>query len=324
MPGVLILAEHNNGELIGLSTEILGAARRLANQLGEKVSAVSFGSGAAQAAKNAVAYGADTALTVENSTLDEYIPDTWLAALQAAAKEADPSIALLGQTMVGRDLAPRFAIRMGTSVAMDCIDLSLDGGKLVMTRPVFGGNAHAAYTSKTSPAVATVRAKSQEPLEPDTSRSGQVKALAADLPPPKTKVVGREEMKAEGIRLEDAKVVVSGGRGLGGPEGFDPLNELAQILGGAVGASRAVVDLGWVPVALQVGLTGKVVTPDLYIAVGISGASQHVAGITGVKNIVAVNKDKDADIFKISRYGAIADWKPFMKAFIEECRRLKA
>jgi electron transfer flavoprotein alpha subunit len=192
-----------------------------------------------------------------------------------------------------------------------------------MTRPVFGGNAHAAYTSKTTPAVATVRAKSQEPLEADASRSGEVKALSVEVSS-RAKVVGRQEVKSEGIRLEDAKVVVSGGRGLGGPEGFEPLNDLAKILGGAVGASRAVVDLGWVPVSIQVGLTGKVVTPDLYIAVGISGASQHLAGITGVKNIVGINKDKDADIFKVSRYGAVADWKPFLIAFVEECRRLKS
>jgi electron transfer flavoprotein alpha subunit len=324
MPGVLVLAEHNQGQLIGLSTEMLGAARRLADQLGENVTALSLGTGAAEAGKSAISYGADGALTLENASLDQYIGDSWTAALQAAAKEINPSIVLMGQTMAGRDLAPRFATRSGTAVAMDCIDLSLENGRLVMTRPVYGGNAHAAYTSKTSPAVATVRAKSQEPLEPDASRSGEVKALSADIPAPRAKVIGRTEVKAEGIRLEDAKVVVSGGRGLGSPEGFDALHELANILGGAVGSSRAVVDLGWVPVAMQVGLTGKVVTPDLYIAVGISGASQHLAGITGVKNIVGINKDKDADIFKVSRYGAVADWKPFMTAFIEECRRLKA
>jgi electron transfer flavoprotein alpha subunit len=323
MPGVLVLAEHNKGALIGLSTEMLGAARRLAEQLGEKVVALALGTGADAAARSAISYGADSALTVENAALDQYSGDAWVGALLAAQNEAAASIVLLGQTAVGRDLAPRFAVRAGTGVAMDCIDLSIDGGKLVMTRPVYGGNAHASYTSKTSPAVATVRAKSQEPLEPDSGRSGEVKALAAEVST-RAKVVGREEVKAEGIRLEDAKVVVSGGRGLGGPEGFDPLHQLADVLGGAVGASRAVVDLGWVPVSLQVGLTGKVVTPDLYIAVGISGASQHVAGITGVKNVVAINKDKDADIFKISRYGAVADWKPFMTAFLEECRRLKA
>lgn len=324
MAGVLVLAEHNNGSLIGLSTELLGAARRIAEQMGSKVTSVSLGSGSGEAAKNAVTFGADVALSVENASLDEYSGDTWVAALQAAAAESSPDVVLIGQTMVGRDLAPRFAVRSGTAVAMDCVDLSVTDGKLVMTRPVYGGNAHASYTSKTSPAVATVRAKSQEPLEVDAGRSGEVKALAVDGLNSRGKVVGRQEVKAEGIRLEDAKVVVSGGRGLGGPEGFEPLHQLAGVLGGAVGASRAVVDLGWVPVGLQVGLTGKVVTPDLYIAVGISGASQHVAGITGVKNVVAINKDKDADIFKISRYGAIADWKPFMTAFIEECRRLKA
>jgi electron transfer flavoprotein alpha subunit len=324
MPGVLVLAEHNNGQLIGLSTELLGVARRLADQLGEKVTSVSLGSGAGDAAKSAVAYGADTALTVENPALDQYTGDSWTAVLQAAAKEAGPSVVLIGQTTVGRDLAPRFAIRSGTAVAMDCIDLAIDNGRLVMTRPVYGGNAHATYTSKTSPAVATVRGKSQEPLEANAARAGEVRALSIDLPAPRAKVIGRNEVKAEGIRLEDAKVVVSGGRGLGSPEGFESLRQLANILGGAVGSSRAVVDLGWVPVAMQVGLSGKVVTPDLYIAVGISGASQHLAGITGVKNIVGVNKDKDADIFKVSRYGAVADWKPFMTAFIEECRRLKS
>jgi electron transfer flavoprotein alpha subunit len=321
--GVLVLAEHANGELAGISTELLGAARRIGDALGQPVIAAAFGSGAGAAAKQAIAYGADRAVTVEAAVLDEYHNDTWTAALSGVAKEINPSVVLIGQTMVGRDLAPRFAVRSNTAVAMDCIDLKLEGGKLLMTRPVYGGNAHATYSSNTSPAVATVRAKSQEPLEADAGRTGEVKALSADAAS-RGKVIGREEVKAEGIRLEDAKVVVSGGRGLGGPEGFEPLQQLAQVLGGAVGASRAVVDLGWVPVAMQVGLTGKVVTPDLYIAVGISGASQHVAGITGVKNVVAVNKDKDADIFKISRYGAVADWKPFMTAFIEECRRLKA
>ncbi|HEX5370825.1 MAG TPA: electron transfer flavoprotein subunit alpha/FixB family protein [Dehalococcoidia bacterium] len=322
--GVLVLAEHNGGNLLGISTELIGAARRLADVSGEKVTAVAFGSGASEAGKQAVAYGAGAALVAEDASLDEYRNDSWTAALTAAAKQVNPAIVLLGQTAVGRDLAPRFAIRAGTGVAMDCIDLALDGGKLVMTRPVYGGSAHAKYTSRTSPAVATLRAKAFEPLPQDASRSGDVATLTLDLPAPVSQVVGREEVKSEGMRLEDAPVVISGGRGLGSGEAFHELAMLANVLGGAVGASRAAVDLGWVPVSAQVGLTGKVVTPELYIAIGISGASQHLAGITGARNVIAVNKDPDADIFKVSRYGAVADWKTFLPAFIEECRKLKA
>jgi electron transfer flavoprotein alpha subunit len=173
------------------------------------------------------------------------------------------------------------------------------------------------------PQIATVRTKSQERLEPDTGRSGELTTMDVDVATGTARIVSREEMKAEGLRLEDAKIIVSGGRGLGSKEGFKDLTELAGVLGGAVGASRAVVDLGWVPVSMQVGLTGKVVTPDVYIAVGISGASQHLAGITGAKNVIAVNRDKDADIFKVSRYGAVSDWKPFLPAFIAEVKKLK-
>jgi electron transfer flavoprotein alpha subunit len=197
-------------------------------------------------------------------------------------------------------------------------------GKLVMTRPCYVGNAHAKYTCKTAPAVATLRAKAFVAPEREAGRSGEVLTLSVDTSASVTRVVARAAVESEGIRLEDAKVVVSGGRGLGGTEAFDDLRELAKVLGGAVGASRAAVDNGWIPVAAQVGLTGKVVTPDLYIAIGISGASQHLAGITGARNVVAINKDKDADIFKVSRYGAVADWGAFLPAFTEECRRLKA
>ena len=322
--GILVLAEHQAGQLIGLSKELLGAARRLADTLGQRVTAVSFGAGAADAAKEAIAHGADAALVAESADLDEYRNDAWTAAFTAAAREVNPAVVLMGQTAVGRDLAPRYAIRAGTAVAMDCIDLAVQDGKLVMTRPVYGGSAHAQYTSRTLPQVATVRAKSQEPLEPDPSRQGEVRQLAVDVSGASSRVVARQEIKAEGLRLEDAKVIVSGGRGLGSAEGFEALNELARVLGGAVGASRAVVDLGWAPITLQIGLTGKVVTPELYIAVGISGASQHLAGITGARTVVAVNKDKDADIFKVARYGAVVDWKPFLPALVEACRKLKA
>jgi electron transfer flavoprotein alpha subunit len=322
--GILVLAEHTNGALMGISTEILGAARRLADELGEKVTAATLGPGAREAAAQAIVCGADGALVAESGALEDYRNETWTAALAAAAAKSNPKIVLLGQTMVGRDLGPRFAIRAGTVVAMDCTGLTLADGKLLMTRPCYGGSAQAQYSSRTLPQVATLRVKSQTPIVPDPSRTGPIEELVFDLPPPVTKIVSRQEAKSEGLRLEDAKVVVSGGRGLGSSEGFASLAELAAVLGGAVGASRAVVDLGWVPLSYQVGLTGKVVTPDLYIAVGISGASQHLAGIGGAKTVVAVNRDRDADIFKVARFGIVADWKPFLPAFIEECRKLKA
>jgi electron transfer flavoprotein alpha subunit len=322
--GVLVLTEFSGSQLAGVSMEMLAVGRRLAGELGAKVTAVAFGNTAAEAAKQAIAFGADAAATIDNAALDEYRNDTWTAALSAVAQQVNPAIVLIGQTAAGRDLAPRFAIRAGTAVAMDCVGLDIEDGKLAMTRPVYGGSARAKYTSKTMPQVATVRVKAFERLEPDTSRSGEVTSMSFDVDTGATRIVSREEVKAEGLRLEDAKVVVSGGRGLGSKEGFEELTELAGVLGGAVGASRAVVDLGWVPVSMQVGLTGKVVTPDVYIAVGISGASQHLAGITGARNVIAVNKDKDADIFKVSRFGAVSDWKPFMTAFIAEVRKLKA
>ena len=327
--GILVLAEHTNGSLHSISKELIGAARGLSAPTPEgagnaRVTAVAFGTGASQAAGEAIAHGADAAIVIADAALDEYRNDTWTAAFSVAASEANPAIVLMGQTNVGRDLAPRYAIRAGTAVAMDCVALELQDGKLVMTRPCFGGNAHAKYTCKTAPAVATLRAKAFEPLAPDTSRSGDVTTLTVDTSGSISRIISRAAVESEGIRLEDATVVISGGRGLGGTEAFDDLRELAKVLGGAVGASRAAVDNGWIPVAAQVGLTGKVVTPDLYIAIGISGASQHLAGITGARNIVAINKDRDADIFKVSRYGAVADWGAFLPAFTEECRKLKA
>ena len=276
--GVLVLAEHTDGTLHSISKELLGAAHAVLSATPEgvgygRVTAVAFGSGAGLAAKEAIAQGADAAIVVEDAGLDEYRNDAWTSAFTAVAAEVNPAVVLMGQTNVGRDLAPRYAARAGTAVAMDCIGLELQDGKLVMTRPCYGGNAHAKYTCKTLPAVATLRAKAFEALEPDAGRSGDVTTLAADTSGSATRVVARAAVESEGIRLEDATVVISGGRGLGGTEAFDDLRELAKVLGGAVGASRAAVDNGWIPVAAQVGLTGKVVTPELYIAIGISGAS---------------------------------------------------
>jgi electron transfer flavoprotein alpha subunit len=319
---VLVLLEHDNGNLRSISSELLGAAKRIAAELGQTVTAVAFASGSDAAANEAIKFGADHALTSADPGFDQYRNDVWTSALATAAGQVQPSVVLIGQTEIGRDLAPRFAIRAGTAVAMDCVDLTVRDGKLLMTRPCFGGNAHATYVSRTMPSVATVRPKSQAPLLKDDSRTGTVSSLDLGPVTSKSVVAGRQVVESEGPRLEDAKVIISGGRGLGSTEAFDELATLARVLGGAVAASRAAVDLGWAPISAQVGLTGKVVTPDLYLAIAISGASQHIAGITGAKTIVGVNRDQNADIFKYARYGVIADWKAFLPAFTQQCRAL--
>jgi electron transfer flavoprotein alpha subunit len=324
--GILVVAETADGQLAPVTAELLGAARRLAGELNQPVYAALLGSGVEALAQEAIALGADKVFVAEDPLLAEYNTETHTAAMEKVCAEANPSAVLIGQTNTGRDLAPRLAFRLGTAVAMDCVELAVESGKLIMTRPCYGGSAMAALSSNTMPAIATVRAKSQEPLERDASRSGEVAKVAPGLDASalRAKVVERTKAEAEGIRLEDAEVVVCGGRGIGSAEGFGSLEELAKILGGAVGATRAACDLGWRPVAEQIGLTGKVVSPTLYFAVAVSGASQHMTGCSGSKNIVAINKDPEANIFRSSRFGIVADYKQVMPALVEACRNLKS
>lgn len=321
--GVLVFGEAvEDGRLSPVTGELLGAAK----SLGGPATCALLGSGVEGLAQGCVELGADKVFVVDDPVLKDYQGDAYVAVGERVCKEVDPAVVLFGQTMIGRDMAPRLAARLSTAVAMDCVELSLDGDKLQATRPCYGGNARARYSINGTPQIATLRAKVYDPPAPDTSRQAEVVKQAAGVSEDaiRARVVGRTKEEVEGVRLEDAAVVVGGGRGLGGPEGFQPLEELAQILGGAVGATRAVCDLGWYPVATQVGLTGKVVTPDLYIAIGISGASQHMAGISQVKNIVAINKDPEANIFQAARFGVVGDWKEVVPAFTEKVRELKA
>ena len=209
---------------------------------------------------------------------------------------------------------------------MDCIELSIDPESklLLQSRPVYGGAARAIFVSEAKPQMATVRAKAMNPSPRDDSRRGEITAVDAGLDASmlRTRVVDRVKEEVTGIKLEDAEVIVSGGRGLGGPEGFKDLEELARILGGAVGASRPPCDSGWVPAHYQVGLTGKIVTPELYIAVGISGASQHMAGCSGAKTIIAINKNPEANIFNEATYGVVGDLKQVLPAFIAKVKEL--
>jgi electron transfer flavoprotein alpha subunit len=315
--GVLVLAEADNGSLIPVTAELIGAAQRLN---AGPVSAMLIGSGVEGAASGVA--GAEKVYVVDDPALAQYTNDAFTTAAVAVAKQADPAIILLGQTNVGRDLAPSLAYKLDSAVAMDTVALEMKDGKLHTTRPAYGGNARAVNGFSTVPAVATVRPKSQDPAPGGSA--GAVEKFAVDLSGARAKVVKREAAAAEGVRLEDADVVVTGGRGLGGPENFDVIEGLAKILGGAVGATRAVADLGWRPVSEQVGLTGKVVSPTLYVAVAVSGASQHMAGCSGSKNIVAINKDADANIFKAARFGIVGDFKQVMPALLEAVTKVKA
>jgi len=315
--GVLILAEVADGKIAGVTQELVGAAQRLN---AGPVSAMLLGSGVEGAASQIT--GVEKVYVVDNAALAQYTTGGYTAAAVAVAQQADPAVILLGQTNVGRDLGPALAYKLGTAVAMDTIALEMKDGKLHTTRPAYGGSARAVNGFATSPAVATVRPKSQDAAEGGSA--GAVVKVDADLSGVRTRVVERKVATSEGVRLEDAEVVVSGGRGVGGPEGFAPIEELAKLMGGAVGASRAVADLGWRPVSEQVGLTGKVVSPTLYIAVAISGASQHMAGCSGSKNIVAINKDADANIFKTARFGIVGDYKQVMPPLIEAIKKAKA
>jgi electron transfer flavoprotein alpha subunit len=315
--GVLILAEVDGGKVVPVTFELIGAAQRLD---AGPVSAMLIGSGVEGSAAQIT--GVEKVYVIDDAALAQYTNDSYTRAAAAIAKRVDPAVILLGQTSAGRDLGPSLAYSLGTAVAMDTVALEMKDGKLHGTRPAYGGNARAVNSFTTSPAIATVRPKSQGAAAGGGAPA--VEKVAFDASGVRAKVTGRKEATSEGVRLEDADVVVSGGRGLGGPENFAGIEELAKILGGAVGASRAVADLGWRPVSEQVGLTGKVVSPTLYIAVAISGASQHMAGCSGSKNIVAINKDADANIFKAARFGIVGDFKAVMPALIEAVKKVKA
>jgi len=319
MAGILVVAETAEGAIAPISFELIGAARQLSAQGGGDVTALVAGDSAL--AQQLVAGGSDRAYAATHAGLQTGLAEAYLPAVQAAIQKSGADIVLIGQTSLGRDLGPALAFANQTAVAMDCVELKLDGGRLRATRNAYGGNARAEVTWKNPLQIATVKAKSFDAPE-GVSGSGGVTEIA-DGADPRAKVLGVSKAETAGIRLEDAAIVVSGGRGLGDPSAFGMLEQLAGTMKqAAVGASRAACDLGWYPPASQVGLTGKTVSPNLYIAVAISGASQHMAGMAGSKNIVAINKDADANMVKVSKFAVIDDYKKVVPALIEEIKKL--
>lgn len=326
--GVLICGEITEGKLAAITTELLGCGRKLADSLGEELSATLLGSGVKGFSSEVIAYGADKVYVVDDPMLKDYQTDSYLAVMEKIVKQVMPRIVLMGQTSVGRDLAPRLAFRLGTAISMDCLELDIDPQSklLLQTRPVYGGNAKAIFTTEKEPQMATVRTKAMSPLERDDSRKGEVIDVEAGIDASVIRAKFLEKVKEEvaGVKLEDAPVVVTGGRGIGGPEGFKQLEVLAGMLKGAVGATRPATDNGWVPTTAQIGLTGKIVAPDVYIAVALSGSSQHMAGCSGSKNIIAINKDQEANIFREAQFGVVGDWKQIIPAFTEKLKELLA
>lgn len=324
--GVMVLAENTEGKLAAISTELLACGRMLADEMGQELSAVIVGSDLSDLAEEVIAYGADKVFIVDDPLLKDYQPDLYISAIETVINHSMPQIALLGQTAIGRDLAPRLAFRLDTAVTMDCVALDLDqtSGRLLATKPVYGGNAHAVFTCEAYPQIASIRAKVMSALAQDTSRTGEIIPVDCVLDPSivKTRLVEKVVEEVEGIKLEDAPAIICGGRGLNSAESFDQLKALASLLDGAVGATRPAVDNGWMPDTCQIGLTGKIVSPDLYIAIGLSGAIQHMAGCSGAKTIVAINRDPNANIFREAHYGVVGDWEKVLTAFTEKVREL--
>jgi len=327
--GILICGELADGKLVSITTELLGCGRKLADELKEDLSCLLASDSVGEASKEAIALGADKVYVIEHPALKEYQADSYIQVAEKLVQEISPRIILIGQTSMGRDLAPRLAFRLGTSLTTDCLDLSIDPEtkRLTQTRPVYGGNAQAVFTSELMPQMATVRTKAMAPLERDDSRKGEVipSKIDVDTSKVRTKVLETVKEEAVGIKLEDAPVIVCGGRGMGGPEPYQTvLKELADLLHGAVGASRPPADNGWVSEALHIGLTGKIVAPDIYIAIAISGASQHTAGCSGSKHIIAINKDPEANIFREAEFGVVGKYEEVVPAFTNKLRELLA
>jgi len=326
--GVMVFGEAKGEKLAVIATELLGCGRNLANDLGQELCCLLVGSDISGLAQEAIAFGADKVYVVDDRLLKDYQTDSYVSVVEQVAKQVMPQVILLGQTDIGRDLAPRLAFRLGTAVTTDCIELAIDPESKLLrqTKPVYGGNARAIFTCASYPQIATVRAKAMSPLERDESRRGEVITIEASLDPQtiRTKVLEKVVEEVAGIKLEEAEVVVGGGRGIGSADGFKQLEELAKILNGAVGASRPPCDNGWVPASYQIGLTGKIIAPDLYIAVALSGSSQHIAGCSGAKNIIAINKDPEANIFREAHFGVVGDWKVVLPAFTKKVKELLA
>ena len=308
--GVMIIAEQRDGDIRKISYELVSEGRRLADASGQGLSVILLGSNIKDKAAVLGYYGADKILVADDPRLERYTTDAYSSVIAELVKANDPEILLLGASSQGKDLASRLSARLGVGLAQDCTSFAIEDGRLTAIRPIYAGKVYAKVTfSDNRPQMATARPNVMTMNEPDKLRSAQIvdALFTLDDSVIKTKVVDVMKDKSGRVDLTEAVKIVSGGRGMKGPEGYGILEELADLIGASVGASRSAVDAGWRPHSDQVGQTGKVVSPKLYIACGISGAIQHLAGMSTSKLIVAINKDPDAPIFQKADYGVVDD-----------------
>ena len=328
MSEVLILGEVKEGSLDTRTLELLGAGKKLAGEMGAGFSLLLMGDGISGAADEAIPYGPARVYKMEHPLLQGFKPDLWVASLEQACKQINPKILLMSHSFMGMELGPRLACRLNSRLTTDCIDLSIDpeDGLLLRTKPVSGGNAISVFKCPGEPQLATVRGKVFTPAEP-ADGNGEMVDIKPEIDESMIKVKSLEVVKEDVVSLDKATVVVAGGAGLGEEDGFELLEELAAALGKSfgnvmVGCSRVAVDKGWISSDHQVGLTGTMISPDIYVAVGISGAIQHLVGMVHSKKIIAINTDAGCNMFKVADYGVVEDYEEIIPALIEKLEEL--
>jgi electron transfer flavoprotein alpha subunit len=328
MSEVLILGEIKEGSLDLKTLELLGAGKKLAGEMGGDFSLLLMGSSISGPADEALLYGPARVYKMEHPLLEGFKPDLWLTALEQACRKINPKVLLMSHSFVGMELGPRLSSRLNSRLTTDCIDLSIDpeDGLLLRTKPVSGGNAISVFKFQGDPQLATVRGKVFAPAESSDS-SGTIEEIAPEIDESMIKVESLEIVKEESVALDKANVVVAGGAGLGEEDGFELLEELAAALrenfdNVMIGCSRVAVDKGWISSDHQVGLTGTMISPDIYVAVGISGAIQHLVGMVHAKKIIAINTDKSCNMFKVADYGVVEDYEDVIPALVEKLEEL--
>jgi len=317
---VLIVSEVRDGQLRNVSFEAISAGKAVANG-GEVIGAI-LGEDINHLANSLLHYGVDRVVAVNHADLKSYTTDAYQQALLQVIDSESPEGIIIGHTALGKDLSPRIALKLNSGLISDAVALEQDGEDVVFIRPIFSGKAFEKKKVKEGIVFATIRPNNIAPLEKDETRTGEITNITVDIRDLRTVIKDVVRKATGGVDLSEAKVIVSGGRGVKNKEGFKPLQELADVLGGAVGASRGACDADYCDYSLQIGQTGKVVTPDLYFAVGISGAIQHLAGMSNSKVIVAINKDPEAPIFEVADYGIVGDLFEIVPILTEELKNV--